>query len=219
MIYVVSWRIATIADPRIRWCDDVCMAKAPLDPETGRRRRGRPPALNVDMIAAAALAELEHLSVAAVARRLGVAQGGIYHHVAGRSDLVRLAADEALRDWPGPDRGLPWRDLLHAYAYALWQCLWQHPGLEDAIQALTEPPPRLAAVVSDVVELLMAEGVEQQTARDAVLLVTHLAHDEARWARMSDPQEPNTDRLLRRVDLVLDGVQLRIERPGSHDSK
>lgn len=170
------------------------------------------------MIAAAALAELENLSIAAVARRLGVAQGGIYHHVAGRSDLVRLAANEALRDWSGPDQALTWRDLMHAYAYALWHRLWQHPGLEGAIQALTEPPPRLAAVIGNVVELLMAEGVEQQTARDAVLLVTHLAHDEARWTRLSGAQEPEVSRLLRRVDLVLDGVQLRIERPGSHSS-
>lgn len=174
-----------------------------MDPETGRRRRGRPPQIDVDAIARAALAELDGLSVAAVARRLGVAQGALYHHVEGRRDLVRLAADEALRDWCAP-QARSWSALLHALGESLRRRIHDYPGLDEALLALSMPPPRLAAQFEVVVARLVDDGVDEPLARDAVHLVAHLAHEQARSEQMASPGE--SDRLRRRIDLVVHGV-------------
>ncbi|CAB4938937.1 unannotated protein [freshwater metagenome] len=59
---------------------------------------GRPAQTSPDAWAAAALDEIEEagvrgLSVQAVARRLGVSKGGLYHHYADRRALLRAALD------------------------------------------------------------------------------------------------------------------------------
>jgi AcrR family transcriptional regulator len=56
---------------------------------SARPRVGRPPSIDRSMIAdAAAEIGLENLTMKAVAERLGVSVTGLYHHVAGRDDLM-----------------------------------------------------------------------------------------------------------------------------------
>lgn len=193
------------------------MARAPLDPTTGRRRPGRPSRLDLDRISRAALEEIDGLSVAAVARRLGAAQGALYHHVQGRADLVRLAADEALRTWRNPDADLPWRDYLHAISLGLFTRLGEHPGLDDALLVLTSPPPRLIAALGETVEKLRADGFDEVTASDAAIMLVRIAYDEARYLRLADgdPDEAR-ESLARRVDVILDGLEWRRSRSSEH---
>ena len=61
-------------------------------------RAGRPTLTTPEAWAGAALDEIEHagvrgLSAEAVARRLGVSKGGLYHHYAGRRALLRAALE------------------------------------------------------------------------------------------------------------------------------
>lgn len=195
------------------------MARAPFDPKTGRRRPGRPSTLDMDRIARAALEEIDGLSVAAVARRLGAAQGALYHYVEGRADLVRLAADEALRTWCNPDPALPWRSYLHAIPLGLFTRLGEHPGLDDALLVLTSPPPRLIAALGEAVDKLRADGLDEVTASDAAIMLVRVAYDEARYLRLADgdPGEAQ-DRLIRRVDVILDGLEWRRSRTAHHRS-
>ncbi len=82
------------------------------------RTRGRPPRVDRDAIAVAALElGLEHASVRAVADRLGMSVPGLYHHVQGRDDIARLAVEHAQRDLPLPlDTGQHWSLWLWDYA-------------------------------------------------------------------------------------------------------
>ncbi|HZJ27662.1 MAG TPA: TetR/AcrR family transcriptional regulator C-terminal domain-containing protein [Acidimicrobiia bacterium] len=88
------------------------------DPAPSERRRvGRPPKLDRQMIAEAAHElGLSGLTMKAVADRLGVSVPGLYHHIEGKGDLMRLAAEYSAGRIELPeDRGQHW---------AVWLCEW-----------------------------------------------------------------------------------------------
>ena len=83
-----------------------------------RRRVGRPARISREMIAEAANElGLEGLRLKAVADHLGVSIAALYHHVAGKDDLMRLAAEFSARKVPLPqDRGQHWAVWLLEWA-------------------------------------------------------------------------------------------------------
>ncbi len=105
---------------------------------------GRPPRISTGDIAQAALAVgFESLSVAVVARRLGVSPATVHYHVGDRAGLVSLAVDAAVVRMPWPDPRPSWRDYLAACGWAVWRILDEHPGLASiAGEASTTRPPR-----------------------------------------------------------------------------
>ncbi|SHF54029.1 transcriptional regulator, TetR family [Jatrophihabitans endophyticus] len=67
---------------------------------TGARRRGRP-GYDVDSLLAVAVAVFNErgydgTSMEDLSQRLGIAKSAIYHHVAGKEELLRLSLDRAL---------------------------------------------------------------------------------------------------------------------------
>lgn len=76
----------------------------------GARPVGRPPRISRETIAQAALdIGLADVSLRAVADRLGVSVAGLYHHIGGKDDLLRLTAEHTARELTLPvDRGQPW---------------------------------------------------------------------------------------------------------------
>ena len=170
-------------------------------------------------IARASLDEASGLSVAAVARRLGVSQAALYHYVDGRSELVRLATDESLADWQDPPHELPWREFVHAYAVRLVDLLASRKGLDRLILELDVPPPRLIEVVRRVAERLVGDGVSEATARGAAFEATQIAHYEGLVAgRRAEAASDVRQRLRSRIDLVLDGVEYRRGTQVTHSS-
>ncbi|HEX5097651.1 MAG TPA: helix-turn-helix domain-containing protein, partial [Acidimicrobiia bacterium] len=83
-----------------------------------RRKVGRPARLDRDMIAKAAHeVGLDRVTMKAVADRLGVSVPGLYHHIEGRDDLMRLAAEYSASRIPLPvDRGQHWAAWLLEWA-------------------------------------------------------------------------------------------------------
>ena len=76
------------------------------------RKPGRPRALTVDVIAAAALEDgIATFSMPSVARRLGVAHSGLYRYVTDRDDLLVQTLDRAFLGTTWPSGDLPWADL------------------------------------------------------------------------------------------------------------
>ncbi|WP_025156800.1 TetR/AcrR family transcriptional regulator [Leifsonia aquatica] len=193
-------------------------ARTPIDPGTGRRRRGRPPELDRDAIAQAALAELTDFSLAKVARRLGTTPGALYHYVSGRTELIRLAAQAALEgvELPPPPTapvgGEPsWRVYLRAVSRTLLDALLAHPGLALALTELTSPPPRYDLLLEQAQAVLAAEGLGDSTAAVAVKLLATVAMEESMAAVRREEGDPDQwDRWFdERCELVLDGVELR----------
>lgn len=77
------------------------MARPEVDPpEIARPRRGRP-GYDQDAVLTAAVRLFnergyEATSMGDLAERLGISKSSIYHHVAGKEDLLRMAVDHAL---------------------------------------------------------------------------------------------------------------------------
>jgi AcrR family transcriptional regulator len=137
------------------------------------RKPGPPPTLSRDDVARAALAEgVLTMSMPAVARRLGVSHSTLYRYVHDRDDLALAALDLAVRefDWPPPDLG--WRELLGAFADALWRFLEQHPGMAETVQSAPGMPGRVAELAVAYGKRLRAEGL---SARDAAVTIDFVA--------------------------------------------
>src|SRR5690606_37828697 len=82
------------------------------------RRVGGPPRIDRAAIARAVTEiGLDEVTVKRVADHLGVSVPGLYHHVRGRDDLLRLAAEHSLARLRLPeDRGQHWAVWLREWA-------------------------------------------------------------------------------------------------------
>jgi len=125
-----------------------------------RRRVGRPPKLDRQMIAEAAHdIGLTGLTMKAVADRLGVSVPGLYHHIDGKEDLLRLTAEySAARIELPKDRGQHWAVWLYEWAHYNRDAFMAQPELlkqfiEGAIGA-----DRTAATYEVVLSTLVREG-------------------------------------------------------------
>ncbi|HVT36152.1 MAG TPA: helix-turn-helix domain-containing protein [Nevskiaceae bacterium] len=94
-------------------------------------RVGRPPTIHVDDIIAAALElGLEGVTLKQVADHLGVAIATLYRHVAGRDELVRLAAFRLTLQRGLPEaRAAHWSELATRYAQTLYASFLAEPQL------------------------------------------------------------------------------------------
>ncbi|MBM7773921.1 AcrR family transcriptional regulator [Actinokineospora baliensis] len=139
------------------------------------RKPGPPASLTRDDVARAALAEgLLTLSMPTVARRLGVSHSTLYRYVHDRDDLVLAVIDLAVREFDWPTAGLRWRELLRAFADALWEFLLKHPGMAESIQLAPGLPARVTALATGYVARLRADGFDRLHASVAVDLVADL---------------------------------------------
>ncbi|HET6704208.1 TetR/AcrR family transcriptional regulator [Amycolatopsis sp.] len=206
------------------------------------RKTGRPPALTRDDVARAAIVEgVATLTMPAVARRLGVAHSTLYHYVHDRDDLVLAALDLAVREFDWPAAELGWRELLTAFADALWRFLRQHPGTAEALQHAPGPPSALSELVAAYLARLQAEGLTRTDAETAVDLVTDLTSstelairgtrevldtprgrrsikeaDPRAWAKLAGhAADHGRGWLDGKLALLLDGVASRLGEPGA----
>ena len=153
------------------------------------RKPGRPRALTVDVIAAAALEDgIATFSMPSVARRLGVAHSGLYRYVTDRDDLLVQALDRAFlaTTWPSDD--LPWDELLREIGHSVWRACDAHPGLDRASQMAPKPSPAVLTMMDKWVTALQEQHFVPEDAAVAIEFVIALALDSsaqmARLARM-----------------------------------
>ncbi len=145
-------------------------------PET-RRKVGRPARLDREMIARAAYEiGLDRITMKAVADHLGVSVPGLYHHLDGRDDLLRLAAEysAALIEVP-VDRGQGWAEWLLEWSRYAYAAFVAQPQLVDQFRQGTISVDRMVVHVDAVIGLLTREGFSLVEARDAYGLVSQCA--------------------------------------------
>lgn len=157
-------------------------AKAPAD---GRPARGRRPRLSVDRIVDAALAVadaegLASMSMARVARELGVGTMSLYTHVPGKAELIDLMADAVMgrRALPGPaDPARPqgWRAQVELYAEQTLAVHRRHPWFAEI--STVRPPlgPALMAQQEYLLAALRPSGLPARELFDAAhAIVTYV---------------------------------------------
>ncbi|MGH2685313.1 MAG: TetR/AcrR family transcriptional regulator [Actinomycetota bacterium] len=142
-----------------------------------RPRVGRPPRISRAMIAEAAHElGLDGLTLKAVADHLGVSIAALYHHVSGKDDLMRLAAEYSATKVPLPkDTGQHWALWLLEWARYNRDAFLAQPGLlaqylEGAISAES-----IAGNVDVILGLLVRQGFTITEANAAYNLVTSCA--------------------------------------------
>jgi AcrR family transcriptional regulator len=157
---------------------------------------GRPPRIDRERIARAAHdIGLADLTVKGVAEHLGVSVAGLYHHIDGKDDLLRLAAEYSATRVPTPvDHGQHWSLWLLEWATYNRNAFIAEPALlgqylEGAISA-----EAIADNADAILGLLVRDGFTILEARDAYDLVTSCAIGsavtatrEARAARAGRP--------------------------------
>lgn len=156
-------------------------------------RRGRPPTVTLDAILAAAVdLGFEHLSVAAVADRLGVTRTSIHRFVGSRDQLETMLGEHLITADPmPPDDGAPLPEYLLRFGQGIAERVRAHPGLGSYYARGFPRTDRSMRVVEDFVATLVARGL---SARDALRLAggvaacaigladysaQHLAHEAA----------------------------------------
>ena len=119
---------------------------------------------------------LDGLTLKAVADHLGVSIAALYHHVAGKDDLMRLAAEYSATKVPLPkDTGQHWALWLLEWARYNRDAFLAQPGLlaqylEGAISAES-----IAGNVDVILGLLVRQGFSITEANAAYDLVTSCA--------------------------------------------
>ncbi|WP_245885700.1 TetR/AcrR family transcriptional regulator [Kineococcus rhizosphaerae] len=152
----------------------------PATPPPTRRGRGRPtrPVLTADGITAEAVRLLEErgqdgLTMAALARRLGVAPSALYNHVATKQDVLRAVQDDVNRgiDCDGFEE-LAWDAALARWALSYRDAYARHPALVP-IMAVTPvgSSPHTVAMYERVSAGLLAGGWPAHLVTNVVVAV------------------------------------------------
>ncbi|MFD0854685.1 TetR/AcrR family transcriptional regulator, partial [Actinomadura adrarensis] len=123
------------------------------------------------------------ITVAAVARRLGVSTMTIYRYAPTRGELLALAWDHVITTTEWPPLTGPWRPLLRTHAIAFWRLLERYPGVVTELSQGLMP----AGMMNHIDGIAVALVDQGFTAEDAVLavdLVIDLTVDHRRGVEM-----------------------------------
>jgi AcrR family transcriptional regulator len=143
----------------------------------GRSRRGRPARVDADAIADAVLQiGVDEATIDRVAERLGLSVPGLYHHVRGRDDLLRLAAQRAMsRSDPPVYAGEHWSDWLVRCARFIRSAFASQPALlEQFVAGSIDDDTQLSAIDTSL-DILCQHGFTPDQALSAWAAVTDMA--------------------------------------------
>ena len=142
-----------------------------------RPKVGRPPRISRQMIAEAANEiGLEGLTLRAVADHLGVTIAALYHHVSGKDDLMRAAAEHSAATVPIPqDTGQHWAVWLQEWAAYNHDVFLAQPALLAQYLEGAIPMETIAVNVDRILGLLVRDGFTVLDANAAYEVVTACA--------------------------------------------
>lgn len=168
------------------------------------RKAGRPPRISRAMIAQAANdLGLDGLTLKAVADHLGVTVAALYHHVSGKDDLMRLAAERSARDIPLPvDEGQHWAQWLRDWAKYNLDVFTAEPGLLAQYLEGGIGPEFVVENLDVILAVLVREGFSVADANAAYHLVASCALGTVvaeRWEAAIAEQYGDVPSAFRRV--------------------
>jgi AcrR family transcriptional regulator len=141
------------------------------------RRVGRPAQIDRQAIAEAARqVGLERLTLKAVADRLGVSVAGLYHHIRGKDDLLRLAVERTSAATDVPlDHDQHWAGWLAEWAAYEHDAFVAEPVLVDQFLAGAINTEAIAGTTDAVLGLLLRQGFTIAEAHAAYQLTSSCA--------------------------------------------
>jgi AcrR family transcriptional regulator len=119
---------------------------------------------------------LDKLTMKAVAEHLGVSVAGLYHHVQGREELVRLGAEFSAAQIPVPvDHGQHWTVWLLEWANYVYDAFVAQPALLGQFLNGSISIERMAPHMDAVLGVLTRQGFNPMDAIEAYGLVSDCA--------------------------------------------
>jgi len=188
----------------------------------GGRRMGRPPRIDRAAIAAAAAEiPLEELTLRAVAERLGVSVPGLYHHVSGKEDLFRLAAEQAaLRLTMPVDRDQHWAVWFYEWAAYIRRAFVEDPVLLQHLMDGALPMDIMARHIDTTIGICLRQGFSAAEAMRANELVSSCALGSAltqirddRTTAAGHPDDLELRRMLARGDKTIPHLETMLDQP------
>lgn len=156
-----------------------------MDKRKGREPRpaGRRPVISYESVVDAAVAiGLRNLTVTAVAERLGVSPGAIYHHVDGLAALENEVFRRVVAATAGllpTGENLSVEDYLVAIAQSFRLLELSHPGLAAYMDRVESGAIEVADTMVLIGRTLMAKGVDPHAAANLVGIVGNISWDLA----------------------------------------
>lgn len=105
---------------------------------------------------------LDSLTMRRLSAELGVTPMAIYHHVAGKEQLLDLVVDESLATLGQPDNDAPAPDALVAWFFALYELLVAHPALAQAVAGRRLEGAAAASAATGVLRILDRAGFAEE---------------------------------------------------------
>lgn len=166
---------------------------------------------------------LEALSMRRLAADLGVRPSALYHHFDSKHALLAAVADEILARGRRPTEVVTWQSELRLVCVELRDIMLAHrdgAALVSTVHALgtgaAEPMVRMA-------DALRWAGADDEVARVGARTLFHYVYghvaDEQTQREMTDGSEiapPATPDFSLGLSMVLDGLEVRMERLHSH---
>src|SRR5512132_531364 len=137
----------------------------------------RRPQLTPQRVVAEALAVIAHdgaqaMSMRALAARLGVVPGALYHHVRNKQQLQDLLLDGVLAEVDlDLDPALGWTEKLKVLAHRLRQVLEDHPGVAGILKTRDPLGPHSLALAEAFLSPLQTAGFGDREAGLAFFLL------------------------------------------------
>jgi AcrR family transcriptional regulator len=137
----------------------------------------RRPQLTRQRVVAEALAVIaqdgaQALTMRALATRLGVVPGALYHHVGNKQQLHDLVLDGVLAEIDFDlDPSMPWAEQLKILAHRLRQVLEAHPGVAAILKTRDPLGPHSLALAEALLSPLQAAGFGDREAGLAFFLL------------------------------------------------
>ncbi|MFE6869516.1 TetR/AcrR family transcriptional regulator [Kitasatospora sp. NPDC057692] len=147
-------------------------------PEGGRGRRAKPDRapLSRERVIRAAVEVADEkgaaaLTMRAVAQPLGVEAMSLYHHVAGREEILDGMVDAVFGEIELPRHGTDWKDAMRRRAVSARAALLRHPWAIGLMDSRAQPGPATLRHHDAVLGALRAGGFSVRMTAHAVSLI------------------------------------------------
>jgi AcrR family transcriptional regulator len=101
---------------------------------------------------------IESLSMRELGRRLGVEAMSLYHHVAGKDEVLDGIADLVLAEIDLPAEGADWRASMRSRAVSAWKVFSRHPWAPALVDARVRGGPGRLRYLETVLAVLRRAG-------------------------------------------------------------